>query len=61
LRDVTLVAKNLSVTFSDMDIIGIEPETLALYAWDNGLGQCKEPSSQFNTADHAITAAPNHF
>jgi hypothetical protein len=52
----------VTITYSDTDVIGIEPETLGLYAWDSGLGQWViEPSSQVNVANHTITAAPNHF
>jgi len=52
----------VTITYSDRDVIGIEPETLALYAWDVGQGQwVKEPSSQLNAANHTITATPNHF
>ena len=51
---------SIAVQYTDSDIQRIVEGSLALYSWD-GTQWVKESTSQVNTAQNLITAAPNHY
>lgn len=48
-------AYTLRVEYSDAELVGVRPETLALYHWD-GEHWLREPTSVVDVAAHAVTA-----
>ena len=51
---------SIEVIYTDDEVLGVDEETLGLYAWD-GAGWVVEPSSLVNAASNTITAWPDHF
>jgi len=51
---------SIHVTYSEVELDDVIESTLALYYW-NGSGWLKEDSSQLDSVNHVLTAAPDHF
>lgn len=52
----------VSIKYTDFDARMVNPDTLALYYWDSGLGRwVKEPTTTVDEANHTISASPDHF
>jgi hypothetical protein len=49
---------NLTLQYSESDILGMNENTIALYYWD-GIEWVKEPTSTLDTANNLVSATPN--